>query len=691
MRAVAIHTSDRADITLTHACLLQIVSERVYLVCNVDNPRKPLVSPLAERAALIDARIADSTVIFRHTTRPGQALHWRGREQVCDEIVASVAAEKTGWSVVAVQLIGQDSFEEPGAQHAFSDAATRRTMQSRSLLVFPRSTAEPNGTATVRVPVVLSQGGVTVEVAAEYRDPYSQLSSTRLRKALALASNSAGDPGAADAPPEGVHEAVWRRAAERRTYAPLPTAPTALHVAILGAPGCGKSTLCTNLTSRLAGLRHLSGGDFHRAAVEALGARYAEGKPLARMRRDDLYEDELSRFIYSCHSVACTLLLQAGPCRAVVTDAKSPAALCILEARHLSALEARETAGQGTRRPTPPTPRAFDLVVVVECSEGTLRTRLKGRAARAGDWYGEERRLQNYLGDAGVRRDQLASYESARGATHVMRLDGEMDADAMCTAVEAEARRAAAAKPAVELAPAAAAIGCAEEAAAKEAAAPGAPSPTWAAVRAAAASAVAGARRRAFCRQVVGAAWEKGGFDRVMDEAVRLGGGGKGGGSKSGGGKGGGGKGGGAKGSGGKGGGGKGRGGTDGEAGGGRWARGSNSERGQSAGGKGSSGGPPPVQPPLVPQDSDGCSWHGRVSEPGTPVGGGGGKGGGSGAWKGEGSGRGGGKGESRGHGKGSGGDAGRGRDGRKGTGRSQAGGKGRAEEAASASWRRAA
>ena len=53
MRAVAIHTSDRPDSTLTHACLLQIVSERVYLVCNVDNPRKPLVSPLAERAALI--------------------------------------------------------------------------------------------------------------------------------------------------------------------------------------------------------------------------------------------------------------------------------------------------------------------------------------------------------------------------------------------------------------------------------------------------------------------------------------------------------------------------------------------------------------------------------------------------------------------------------------------------------------
>jgi len=672
---------------------------RVHLVCNVDIPRKPLVSALAERTAFMDARLAADadSLIVRHATRAGQRLDWNGRREVCKEIARKEEARGgAGVTVRVVQLMGQDSFEKDTG--AFDNWMTRESIRGRMLLIFPRSTAPDTLKRTTELAQQLAKDSIEVEVATAYRDPHEKLSSTRLRSALTAAA--AG--GAADAPPEGLHAAVWALAAERRTYKPLPTAPTALHVAILGAPGCGKSTLCTNLTSRLSGLRHLSGGDFHRAAVELLGDRYAEGLPLNQKRRDDLYVDDLSRFLYSCHSVACALIRQAGPCRAVVTDIKSPAAMCILEARHLAALEAADAQGGKTREgracPTPPTPRAFDLVVVVECSRSTLVSRHEGRAARDGDWFKAEKRVRKYFDDAGTREDQLASYVSARGATRMLRLDGEMDANAMCAAVEAEVRRAAAAKPAVELEPgSAAAIGGGEDA-----------------VRTVAAAAVAGARRRALCRQVAAAAWEEGGFDGLtqsyyldlchkhginevpasklrvrqltvpqllsvlrakgilpMDDFLpfdyRGKGGGKGGG-RGGGGKGGRGKGGErGKGEGGKGKGGGGKGGDRGKG---------DGSTGKGGRGKGGGGGPPSMGPSLTPHDSDGRSWHGAVSEPGTQMSTGSGKGGDGGKGKG----RGGGKGEGKGRGGG--------RDGAgKGAGRGK-GGEGRTAEVASRDWR---
>ena len=116
-------------------------------------------------------------------------------------------------SVEMYQLMGQDSFEEAGAQTALANPSTRKSLRDRTLLIFPRTSAP----AAVRVPHSLAHE-VRVEVATGYVDPVEQLSSTRLRSALAAATAA----NAPTLPVAGIHEAVWRAAAERCLYAPLP-------------------------------------------------------------------------------------------------------------------------------------------------------------------------------------------------------------------------------------------------------------------------------------------------------------------------------------------------------------------------------------------------------------------------------------------------------------------------------------
>ena len=69
--------------------------DAVYLVSNTDNPRKPFVSSLRDRAALIDARLAepDCKGVRRFHVRERQSLDWRGRDEVCREIRAQVLQE----------------------------------------------------------------------------------------------------------------------------------------------------------------------------------------------------------------------------------------------------------------------------------------------------------------------------------------------------------------------------------------------------------------------------------------------------------------------------------------------------------------------------------------------------------------------------------------------------------------------
>ena len=221
-----------------HPCGMQAV----YLVPNAGGPRKPFLSPLADRSALIDARLAepDCGGVRRFRVRPGQSLDWNGRAEVCAEIGRAVRTECGGAVPRMYQLMGQDSFEESGCQVALSNARTRDSIRGRTLLLFPRTSAS----ATIDVPPSIARD-VDVEVARGYADPVPMLSSTALRKALADA--------AADAPQrvEGIHAVVWRAARAGKLYVPLPPSATRLQVALLGAPGSGKTTLCTELVRRL--------------------------------------------------------------------------------------------------------------------------------------------------------------------------------------------------------------------------------------------------------------------------------------------------------------------------------------------------------------------------------------------------------------------------------------------------------
>jgi len=290
-----------------------------------------------------------------------------------------------------------------------------------------------------------------VQVAAGYRDPKPELSSTRLRAQLTTLCRGAqlgappeGIDGAQlGAPPEGIHESVWRLAVARRLYAPLAPSARRVLIGVLGAPGSGKTTLCSAMAQRFCGVRHVSGGDFHRAACDVLGERYGEGRSLKRARRDGPIEDEQSHFIYSCQVEALRQLETAGY-EVVLIDVKDVSQLLILESACLSAFESvpppppsappspdltksaalsstRPEAGRAVPNTAPNArPIAFDAVLVLNCERATLLARLKGRGEREGDWFGGKARLDKWFGgDMGVRADQLKSYTSARALTKV--------------------------------------------------------------------------------------------------------------------------------------------------------------------------------------------------------------------------------------------------------------------------------
>ena len=384
----------------------------------------------------------DCMGLRRFPTKEHQKLDWRGRDEVCREILCKVSEElrREGPSrttpVHIFQLMGQDSFEDAGGVEAFRNQSTRQYMQGRTILLFPRTTAP----SPVHVPTSLLRD-LDVQVAADYRDPVPELSSTRLRARLTELSHGAH----LGAPPEGIHESVWRLALARRLYAPLAPSARRVLIGVLGAPGSGKSTLGRSMSQRLCGVRHLSGGDFHRAACDVLGERYGDGRSLQRhARRDGPIKDEQSHFVFSCQAEALRQLGTAG-FEVVLIDVKDVSQLLILESACLSAFEPvpppppSAPPSPSTSAPCPPTrpeagtalpntacdarPIALDALLVLQCTQATLLDRLKKRGGREGDWFKEEERLKKWFGDdMGVRADQLKSYTSSRALTKVMTL-----------------------------------------------------------------------------------------------------------------------------------------------------------------------------------------------------------------------------------------------------------------------------
>ena len=279
----------------------------------------------------------DCMGLRRFPTREHQKLDWNGRDKVCREIFSKVSEElrrEGGPSrttpVHIFQLRGQDSFEDAGGVEAFRNQSTRQYMQGRTILLFPRTTAP----SPVHVPTSLLRD-LDVQVAADYRDPVPELSSTRLRARLTELSHGAH----LGAPPEGIHESVWRLALARRLYAPLAPSARRVLIGVLGAPGSGKSTLGRSMSQRLCGVRHLSGGDFHRAACDVLGERYGDGRWLQQhTRHDGPIKDEQSHFVFSCQAEALRQLGTAG-FEVVLIDVKDVSQLVILESACLSAFE----------------------------------------------------------------------------------------------------------------------------------------------------------------------------------------------------------------------------------------------------------------------------------------------------------------------------------------------------------------
>lgn len=379
---VAVYTGSFDPVHENHIALCKhVLAERglsrVYLVCNGENPTKPGLSPLRARAHLVDLRLAepDCAGIRRHET--DVKLVWRGRHEVCQRIKEHVRGEYGGRvDVEMYQILGQDAFEDRGG---FRDEETRRQfMRGRTMLVLPRSTSA----AAVDVPAEWARD-VTIEVLRSYVDPDPQLSSSRLRPALA-------DPFADDAAvPAGIHPTVWRAARARRLYM-RSGAPSAhrLNAILVGAPFSGKTSLATELLRRVPRLRYVAGGDLHRAASLALREHYGhDGSKLGDKLR--------SEFLWACQAAATRRLAASGGVDAIITDVKPshvlPSEYHRCQAQRLAAFE----PGGGT--PAPYAHVGFDVVGVLEVDAETLRSRAAARRGRVGDVADNQSRVSRAL------------------------------------------------------------------------------------------------------------------------------------------------------------------------------------------------------------------------------------------------------------------------------------------------------
>ena len=399
----------------------------VYIVVNPNQPSKPLLSSLRDRAALVDARLAceDCQRIHRYPAR--QEVNAWGRKALCQQIckaVRSLHPSSLRVDVKMYQMIGQDSFERVCHLGGISKGL-RSSMAGRTVLVFPRNVSP----SPVVVPSAM--GGVDVEVVTDYVDPHQGLSSTTLR--IAAFSCEVINP------PQGLHSSVWREAIARSLYVPLLPSSDKLHVAVLGAPGSGKTATCEEVERQIgtSSLRFVSGGEFHRTATIILGSEYSLGLK-ARCKNtpngalnNARYRNEQERFICGCHSAAMRAFAASGALPAVLTDVRDLRQIEVLEMNHLSELEDSCK------------PISYDIVICLEVPREVVLDRLRVRGHRVGDSGNPRGRLDRYLADSGERARSLTEYAARHPQTSIVKLDGGKPFAAVCDGVVQALREAA--------------------------------------------------------------------------------------------------------------------------------------------------------------------------------------------------------------------------------------------------------
>ena len=225
---------------------LKNYAQEVYFCPNTDNDFKQFGTLLPDRLALLTARLEAPDCSHMHVLNThGMVMNRVGRARITQALLMEWQ-QKVSVPVAAYQIMGQDSFEEPGAQKALSYPNILHNL-SRTLLLFPRD----GYSDAVEISEVLRP---YVEVVPAYKDPM-EFSSTAARAAIA-----AGEQ------PAAVHPAVLACAAARGLYRPVLCSPLNTVVVLGGGPGCGKGTLAARIAMEFS-MIHFSFGDMLRVAL----------------------------------------------------------------------------------------------------------------------------------------------------------------------------------------------------------------------------------------------------------------------------------------------------------------------------------------------------------------------------------------------------------------------------------------
>ena len=429
----------------------------VYLVSTANrDDSKPFQTPLADRASMIDARFAESdcaNILRRYQVSDRQKLDYEGRQGVCRDLIHRTRVDYARCTkrnsdepggqprlprVQVYQILGADKFELQ-SDVLVKSGRVLATMRGRIILVYPRTTSA----SPIVVPFMLqkkaSSHDIRFEVVASYIDPTPELSSTRLREVLAVATTQT-------AVPDGIHPCVWKVAVAENAgaattpgiYAPLQPSSCRFHATILG-PQKHNALLCDEIKRRLGKdvFRHYANVDFHRAATLELESEGYNAKWLHRLKCADktAYDTQYTRFISLCHVAAMKLLNDIGLklCMSECPDVKQ---LIAFEHGHLCAFEGKQSVNV-----------AYDVVFQLEYSDETLLQRRSNRTMRSVDSLTQPAVMDLPRHACYNRRNlHIDQYAKMRPCTAVEHIDGDQPIAVICDQMEATIRRLAEAK-----------------------------------------------------------------------------------------------------------------------------------------------------------------------------------------------------------------------------------------------------